>query len=159
MTCRMKNGKNPIKIILDRELKTNFTSKIYQSTGEKIYLVIDKKISNKKIVNIPTHIEIIKCPTVNKKLDLKALLKKLFDLNIKSVLVEAGGELNGELVTLGVVDKIYQFVAPKILADNLGINAFYGRDVHKINNTLNFYIQSVVNNKTDLVIIYKPITT
>ena len=50
------------------------------------------------------------------------LLKKLFELKIRSVLVEAGGTLNGELVSLGLIDKIYQFVAPKILADKHGIN-------------------------------------
>jgi len=35
MTCTAKGGKNPIKIILDRELKTDFNSKIYNSSGEK----------------------------------------------------------------------------------------------------------------------------
>lgn len=159
MTCQMKNGKNPIKIILDRELKTDFNSKIYQSSGEKIYLVVDEKVNEKKLIPVPANITIIKCQTIGDKLDLKALLKKLFDLNIKSVLIEAGGNLNGEMISLGLVDKIYQFIAPKILADKSGINAFYGRNVKKINNTLDFYIQSVVHFKPDLLIIYKPINT
>ena len=73
----LKNNKNPIKIILDRELKTNLNSKIYKSSGEKIYLVVDENINNIKTIIIPEHITIIKCPVENNKLNLEYLLKKL----------------------------------------------------------------------------------
>lgn len=154
MTCRLKNGKNPVKIILDRELKTDFNSKIYAQTGEKIYIVVDEVLDSDKFLNIPAHIGVIKCPIYNSKLDLNYLFKKLFDLKIMSVLVEAGGTLNGELVSKGLVDKIYQFVAPKILADKNAINAFEGRDISEISNALDFEIQSTANFKPDILIIY-----
>ncbi|MFA7658811.1 MAG: bifunctional diaminohydroxyphosphoribosylaminopyrimidine deaminase/5-amino-6-(5-phosphoribosylamino)uracil reductase RibD [Candidatus Gastranaerophilaceae bacterium] len=155
MKCSMKGGKNPARIVLDRELRTDFSSKIYESSGEKIYVVVDENLDWKGLTQIPAHINIIKCPTYNLKLDLNVLFKKLFELNIMSVLVEAGGKLNGELVSLGLADKIYQFVAPRVLADGHGKNAFEGRNVDKINNTLNFNIQSVAYFKPDVLIIYK----
>lgn len=154
MTCSLKNGKNPIKIILDRELKTDFNSKIYTSRGEKIYIIVDENISDVKIPNIPPHVVVIKCPTNNHKLSLSYLFKKLFKSGINSVLVEAGGKLNGELVSLGLADKIYQFIAPKILCDKHGINAFEGRTIKEISNTLNFKFQSIANFNPDILAIY-----
>lgn len=155
MTCSMKDRKNPIKIILDRELKTDFNSKIYQSNGEKIYVAVDKEIKSDKMQAIPTHVTVIKCPVYNFKLDLNFLFKKLFKLGIMSVLIEAGGKLNGELISLGLVDEIYQFIAPKILGDKNGINAFEGRDINEISNALNFNFESVVDFNPDILIVYK----
>lgn len=154
MTCRLKNGKNPIKIIIDRELKTDFNSKVYVSSGEKIYLVVNDEIAEAKIASTPTHVVVIKCETHNNKVDLAKLLKKLYKLGVCSVLVEAGGKLNGELVSLGLVDKIYQFIAPKILGDNSGINAFDGRSIKMINDTINYKISGSKMFNPDILITY-----
>lgn len=154
MICSLRNGKNPVKIVLDRELKTDFNSKIYTSQGEKIYIVVDENIKNAKIRTVPSHIAIIKCPIYNCKLNLQFLFKKLYESGIMSVLVEAGGKLNGELISLGLADKVYQFIAPKILCDKHGINAFEGRKIKEINNTLNFKFESIVDFNPDILAIY-----
>ncbi|MDD3435554.1 MAG: bifunctional diaminohydroxyphosphoribosylaminopyrimidine deaminase/5-amino-6-(5-phosphoribosylamino)uracil reductase RibD [Candidatus Gastranaerophilales bacterium] len=159
MTCTLKNGKNPIKIILDRELKTDLKSKIYQTTGEKIYIVVDENIEISKITSVTTHVAVIKCPSNNYKLDLGFLFEKLYELGIKSVLVEAGGKLNGEIISLGLADKIYQFIAPKILGDEKGINAFEGRKINEINNSLRFEFASIYALNQDILIISMPIYT
>ncbi len=85
MICTLKNGENPIKIILDRELKTDFNSKIYNTSGEKIYIVVDRAIEEAKIATIPTHVVVIKCPVYNYRLDLEYLFKKLYELEITSI--------------------------------------------------------------------------
>lgn len=154
MTCTLKGSKNPTKIILDRELKTDFNSKIYQTKGEKIYIVVDENIKGIENHGIPTSVVVIKCPVHNCRLDLSFLFKKLFELEIRSVLVEAGGTLNGELVSLGLADKIYQFVAPKILADKEGINAFEGRNINEISNSLNFKFSSIHSFNPDILLVY-----
>lgn len=157
MNCRLKNGKNPIKIIIDRELKTDFNSKIYVPDGEKTYIVVDEKISisEAKIASIPTHVVAIKCETHNNKVNLPELLKKLYKLGICSILIEAGGKLNGEVVSLGLADKIYQFIAPKVLGDNTCISAFDGRSVKEISNTVNYKISGSKMFAPDILITYK----
>lgn len=154
MTCRLKNGKNPIKIILDRELKTTPGSKIYTSSGEKIYIFTDEAIVNTKTHTTTTNVVAIKCKTHNCKLDLDFILNKLFELGIRSVLVEAGGKLNGELISQDLVDKIYHFVAPKILGDKEGINAFEGRNINKISDAIDFEFEKIYNFSPDILITY-----
>jgi len=157
MDCRLKGGRNPHKIILDRELKTDFCSKIYSSTGEKTYVVVDKNLQSPRFAAVPEHVEIIKCPVNNAKLDLDFLFKKLFELNIMSVLIEAGGMLNGNAVSLGLVDKIYQFIAPKILADKTGLGAFEGRNIDKICDTIDFKLEDVIKFTPDCLLVLKKI--
>lgn len=156
MTCRLRNGKNPVKIILDRELKTVPDSKIYTSTGEKIYIFADETVINAKTPSTSTDVVVIKCKTNNCKLDLGFIFNKLFELGIRSVLIEAGGKLNGELISEDLVDKIYHFVAPKILGDKEGMNAFESRNIDKISDTINFQVESISNFSPDFLIIYAP---
>lgn len=158
MTCTLKNGKNPVKIILDRELKTDFNSKIYSLNGEKVYIFADETIDNSKTLSTATNVAVIKCPVHNYKLNLNFVFEKLFDLGIRSVLVEAGGKLNGELISMGLVDKIYQFIAPKILGDKEGVNAFEGRIVNEINDTLNFQLEKIQTFPPDILLIYTKIS-
>lgn len=157
MNCSIKNGQNPIKIILDRELKTDLNSKIYENKNEKAYIVIDENIEDSKISALPEHLIPIKCQVNNYKLDLISLFNKLYKLGIKSVLVESGGKLNGELISFGLADKIYQFIAPKILGDKNAINAFEGRDINEISESLNYRIDSAKNFNPDILIILSKI--
>lgn len=156
MTCRLENGKNPIKVIIDRDLRTDFTSKIYTPSGEKIYVVVDKNIEQKRLIHVPKHVDIIKAPVIDSKIDINFLLKELYNLKIMSVVVEAGGKFNGEIVSLGLVDKIYQFIAPKILADNTGISAYDGRDIEEISESIDFELDCVKMFHPDIMLtLYK----
>ena len=135
------------KIILDRELKTDIHSKIY-SQGE-IYIFYDENIEAPKNIE---NIHYLPSPVRNQQLDIKYILHTLFEIGIKSILVESGGILNGSF--LDYTDKIYHFTAPKILGDNSGKSAFDGKNITKISQTTNFQIEEVKNFSPDLLVIY-----
>lgn len=151
MNCRLNNGKNLTKIILDRTLKTDFNTKFYSNSSEKIFVIVDKNLKIEK--TIPEHVEIIKCSTKGNKIDLVELFEVMFKKGIMSILVEAGGILNGYLIKNNLADKIYQFIAPKILCDNDGKSAFYGIEQKEIKNTFNYKIKSVSMFQPDILII------
>jgi riboflavin biosynthesis pyrimidine reductase len=71
-------------------------------------------------------------PLKNGELDIKSVLKTLYEKGIHSVFVECGGTLAGAFLKENLVDEIYQFIAPKILNDNSGKSCFDGDDVTKI---------------------------
>ena len=115
--------KHNTKIILDRKLKTDINSKIYQDGN--IYVFCENSLTY-KIKNI----SYIKTPVSEGKLDIDFILKKLFEFGIMSVFVEAGGILSGSF--LPYADKLYHFTAPKILSDNNGKPCFDGCNMTKI---------------------------
>lgn len=135
------------KIILDRCLKTNLESKIYQN-GE-IYLF------NETLDMFEGGVNFIKTPSQNNKLNLEFVFQKAFELGIKSILIEAGGHLNGE--ALKYADKIYHFIAPKITGDNNSLSCFDYRNISDINECKKFYISSAENFEPDILLTYYPI--
>ncbi len=137
-----------VKIILDSELKTDLNSNIYKQ-GE-IYVFHDKKLKPKNKSEIITYVP---APLKDGKLDIEFILNKLFELGIMSVFVESGGKLSGSF--LSYADKIYQFIAPKILNDNSGKSCFDGDKADKISECHNFKIEGTKLLDKDLLITYK----
>ena len=137
------------KVLLDRELKCDFSMQ-YFKTG-KIYVATSQKYLPKTSQNI----QFLSVSEINNKLNLQELFEKLYDLGLRSVFVEAGGMLNGQLIEQDLVDKIYQFVAPKIIGDNLAKSAYSGRDIEEIRASKNYTIQSVEMYEPDVLITLK----
>lgn len=135
------------KIILDRKLKTDLHSKIYQ-TGE-IYLF------NETLDMFEGGINFIKTPVLNEKLDLNFIFDRIYKLGIKSVLLESGGHLNGEV--LEFADKIYHFIAPKITGDNNSLSCFDYRSITEISESKEFRIDSAEIFEPDILLTYYPI--
>ena len=136
------------KIILDRELKTNPQMTIYKQG--KIFVFYDENSS----IRVKEHenIHYIPTPVQGEKLDIEFILEKLYSLGIMSILVEAGGTLNGSF--LPFIDKLYHFVAPKVLCDNSGKSCFSGQNIEKISNCTNLKFDSFEIFPPDILVTY-----
>lgn len=135
------------KVILDRKLKTNSQMTIYKQG--KIFVFHSLKNQSSLSNN---NLQYIYTPTVNNKLGIEFILKELYKRGIMSVLIEAGGKLNGSF--LPYIDRLYHFVAPKILGDNNGKSCFYGKEVEKISNCTNLNFESVELFPPDILVNY-----
>ena len=135
------------KVILDRELKTDLKSKIYQQ-GE-IY------VFNEKVDDLEGNINLIKTPVQDGKISLEFVFKKLYELGIRSVLIECGGKLNGK--ALKYTDKIYHFIAPKITGDNHAKSCFDYRNITDISECREFKIDKIEVFEPDILLTYYPI--
>lgn len=135
------------KVILDRKLKTNAQMTIYKQG--KIFVFHSLKNQSSLSNN---NLQYIYTPIVNNKLDIEFILEELYKRGIMSVLIEAGGKLNGSF--LPYIDRLYHFVAPKILGDNNGKSCFYGKEVEKISNCTNLNFESVELFPPDILVNY-----
>lgn len=134
------------KIILDRSLKTNLEADIYKS-GE-IYLF------NDSLDMFEGGINFIKTPVKNEKLDIEFIVKKAWQLGIKSILIEAGGHLNGEAINFA--DKIYHFIAPKLTCDNSSLSCFDSKKIVSISESKNFLFSDIKMFEPDILLTYYP---
>ena len=135
-------------IILDRELKTVNGYKIYEN--KRVIVFHDENIESPNF-----GAEFVKTPIINGKLDLEFVFNKLYEMKIMSVLIEAGGHLNG--YALKYTDKIYHFIAPKILGDNNGRSCFDFRKAEDINISDTFRIECTEVFGPDILLTYYPI--
>ena len=121
------------KCILDKDLKTPKDSLIY-SQGE-IYIASKENT-----------------PLINGELDIREVLKTLFSKGIYTVFVECGGTLAGSMLKEGLIDEVFQFIAPKILNDNSGMSSFNGEHAETISQAHGLKIFETSTFGNDLLI-------
>lgn len=95
LTTRLWEGKNPVRIVIDKELKLPPGLKIFNNEARTL-------IFNSSKNSIIENIQYIK---LDNKIFLQDLLSSLFELNIQSVLVEGGTKTLQSFIDLGLFDE------------------------------------------------------
>lgn len=131
------NGKrkNLKKIILDSTLKISMHAKLFQemAVGQCIIATTSKALASKVQLFQRKGIQVMCCPQKDGKVNLQWLLKELGGQKISSILVEGGAHVIGGMLKAKLVDKMYIYVSPKILADQNALSSVVGRKIKNIN--------------------------
>jgi 2,5-diamino-6-(ribosylamino)-4(3H)-pyrimidinone 5'-phosphate reductase len=154
LTVRHTKGKNPIRIILDSKGSITAKSKILQ-TSNKIptIIAVSKAISKsnlQKLNKVPVEIITVGKNSVN----IKSLLEKLSEKNIKSILVEGGGTVNWEFIKQNLFDEMIVTVSPYLIGGNNAVSLVQGIGFDKISKSPNLRLKSVKRLKNHLVLNY-----
>lgn len=117
LTARVDGGKNPIRIVVDSSLKIDINANVVQDKSAKTIVATTDKADKDKILKLQAQdVDVIVVDKDEKdKVDIEKLLDILGQQNICSILVEGGATLNGSFVAKKLVDKVYFFIAPKII--------------------------------------------
>lgn len=117
LTARVDGGKNPIRIVVDSSLKIDINANVVQDKSAKTIVATTDKADKDKILKLQAQdVDVIVVDKdKNDKVDIEKLLDILGQQNICSILVEGGATLSGSFVAKKLVDKVYFFIAPKIV--------------------------------------------
>lgn len=117
LTARVDGGKNPIRIVVDSSLKIDINANVVQDKSAKTIIATTDKADKDKILKLQAQdVDVIVVDKdENDKVDIEKLLDILEQQNICSILVEGGATLSGSFVAKKLVDKVYFFIAPKIV--------------------------------------------
>lgn len=117
LTARVDGGKNPIRIVVDSSLKIDINANVVQDKSAKTIVATTDKANKDKILKLQAQdVDVIVVDKdENDKVDIEKLLDILGQQNICSILVEGGATLSGSFVAKKLVDKVYFFIAPKII--------------------------------------------
>ncbi len=111
LTVRLRGRPSPIRIVIDPDLRCPEDARILKTPPPTI--IVTRKTDTPKAKRIAKGgVSFI---GFEGELDLQALMRELAKRGIASVMVEAGSTLPSYLLREGLVDKVYFFVAPKIL--------------------------------------------
>lgn len=109
LTVRLYNGKNPVRIIIDKNLTINQNLKIYNKEANTIILNQEKSLIDGKNIFV--------------KIDfnnfLENMLNELYNRNILSVIVEGGAETINSFINRDLFDEIRVFTTTKILKNGI----------------------------------------
>lgn len=117
LTARVDGGKNPIRIVVDSSLKIDINANVVQDKSARTIVATTDKADKDKILKLQAQdVDVIVVDKdENDKVDIEKLLDILGQQNICSILVEGGATLSGSFVAKKLVDKVYFFIAPKIV--------------------------------------------
>ncbi|MDZ7742234.1 MAG: dihydrofolate reductase family protein [Bacteroidota bacterium] len=96
--------------------------------------------------------EVMVCPEADNRVDLNYLVRKLGEMGIDSILIEAGGELNFSALRQGIVDKVYAFIAAKIIGGKTANTPMGGAGFEKISEAVDLNITGIEKFKNDILI-------
>jgi len=112
-----------LRVILDSHLRTPLESRIVESAANgssfrNDVLVFCSSADEKKKSALEAHgvrVEQVTKTTSDGRPDIQAVLRRLGQLEITSVLIEGGSAVNGAALASGAVDKVFLYYAPKIM--------------------------------------------
>ncbi len=116
LTVRLVKGPQPVRIVVDAKLRTPSTSKVYQGLPPTI-IITDERLEDLARTKY-SGVGIIGVPLDSGMLNMRTALSRLWDMGIRSILVEGGGFLNWSLISQGLVDEVRVTVSPYIFGGN-----------------------------------------
>lgn len=112
--------KNPKKVVLDTDSRIPLNSNVFRD--DNLIIVTTDLASGARIKKIEkAGSEVLVVGRVKNKVDLGKLLKRLGQMNVASLLVEGGSEVNGSFFDSRLVDKVLFFMSPMIIG---GMSAY-----------------------------------
>lgn len=151
LTCRMKGGRDPLRIILDSKLRIPLDARILTDKNAMIATtnMCDKE---KKRMLEDMGIGVIVIRTNDSKVDLKELMYELSLRGIIHIMVEGGSEVAASALREGIVDKVIYFVAPKIIGGRNSKTPIGGDGIKSMDNALKLKDVEVRKLGDDIII-------
>lgn len=121
LNCRVEGGVDPVRIICDSNLHIPLESQIVKTASEIETIVacsqesLEAERKQEKIRKLKeAGIQLIGTEGAH-GVNLVELMKKLGEQNIDSILLEGGGTLNASALEDGIVNKVYAYIAGKLI--------------------------------------------
>jgi diaminohydroxyphosphoribosylaminopyrimidine deaminase / 5-amino-6-(5-phosphoribosylamino)uracil reductase len=126
LTCRIRGGRDPARVIVDARLKVPPAAQVFhlRSHAPSILVTTTANLARARRRYRGAPIEVIAAPAAHGELALAALMREFGRRGWSKVLIEGGAHLAGAALRAGIVDRIAIFVAPKLVG--AGLSAIEG---------------------------------
>lgn len=157
LTCRLEEGRNPIRIVVDSNLRIPLDATILteQEQAKTIIATCNQTLLLKpELVEtlLSMGITLVGVEEKEGRVYLPDLMEKLGEMGIDGILLEGGGTLAFSAFSQEVVDKIRFYVAPKILGGSQAKTLVEGAGIPQIEKAISMWDMEVSNSGGDLQI-------
>ena len=116
LTCRVRSGRNPTRIIVDGRLRIPLSAKVLETRTAPTLVVTSNAASQRKIAKLRgLGVDVLSCAANGGVVPLKSLMRRLGRRGVLSVLIEGGATVAASALRAGVVDRLLIFYAPKLI--------------------------------------------
>lgn len=115
LTCRLPQGRSPVRIICDTHLRTPLQSNVVETAHEVPTLLATCCTDRRRRQSYEeAGCHMVSVKERNGHVDLQHLMDVLGNHQIDSILLEGGSQLNWAAMQSGIVQKVQAYVAPKL---------------------------------------------
>jgi diaminohydroxyphosphoribosylaminopyrimidine deaminase/5-amino-6-(5-phosphoribosylamino)uracil reductase len=146
LNCRIAKGVDPIRIVCDSNLRTPLDSNLVKTAREIPVIVAyteQESIESEDYEALQERKRLLEengvtciCTGTSSQVDLKVLMQELGKRKIDSVLIEGGASIHASALEQEIVDKVYAFVAPKIIMGETAKSPIGGKGIEKMQNSI-----------------------
>jgi diaminohydroxyphosphoribosylaminopyrimidine deaminase/5-amino-6-(5-phosphoribosylamino)uracil reductase len=106
-----------LRVVLDSRLRLPLGSRLVRSAADDLLVFTLRSLAGAPARKLAERgVQLMRVPGRNGRIDLAAVLAALGRRQILGLLVEAGAEVNGAMLSRNLVDKLLLFYSPRILA-------------------------------------------
>jgi len=107
-----------LRVIVDSKLRLPMSSRVVQTAQEDVVVLCSfaEEKRKKELQDHGIRVEQIPSVTVDGRPDMAGIARRLGEMEITSLLIEGGSMINWMALASGLVDKVFLYYAPKILA-------------------------------------------
>jgi 2,5-diamino-6-(ribosylamino)-4(3H)-pyrimidinone 5'-phosphate reductase len=154
LTVRRVKGRNPIRVVVDSLAKTPPHSRLLSSKHGRVIVAVSNRAPKNRISQlVKAGARVLKCGT--KRVNLKALLAKLYGMGVRRVLLEGGGRLNWSMLFGKLVDEIRVTVGPFVVGGENATTLVEGTGVKKMNHAIRLSLAHTERDGNEVVLTYK----
>ena len=116
LTCRLENGRDPVRIICDSSLRIPQDSNIVRTAAKVPTIIATVSADRDKAEMLEKNgCKILVTAEKDGRVDLSDLMRILGEeMKIDSILLEGGSQLNWSALSSGIVTKVQAYIAPKL---------------------------------------------
>ena len=133
LTVRLPERQNedPIRIVADSSGRTPLDANVFNPDSNAYTLIaVTESAPLEKIEALKAAgADVLTIEEEGGRVCLRSLMRTLGQMEITSVLIEGGGEINAAALHAGIVDKVMFFVAPKLIGGKDAPGAIGGRGI------------------------------
>jgi diaminohydroxyphosphoribosylaminopyrimidine deaminase/5-amino-6-(5-phosphoribosylamino)uracil reductase len=104
----------PLRVILDSRLRLGPGAKVFQGNEKTVVFTARSASKTLESALLRRGASVFRVPSKGKMLSLRAILRVLHALQVRSLLVEGGGEVFASFIQEKQADEVALFVSPKI---------------------------------------------
>jgi len=155
LSVRLVKGRDPAKIVVDPRLRIPLASQLIKNARHtKTIIFTTSKAPGSKIKSLEKKgIIVIPFSSKAKRIDPKKMVRILYAIGIKSIMVEGGRGIITSFLKSGLKQKVIAIISPKILGSGIDSVGYLG--IKSIKKALNLRLKSVTRLGNDVVLRFK----
>lgn len=153
LTCRIEDGRNPIRIICDSSLRTPIDCNLVKNANE-IRTIIATNVADKYLHKsyLEKGCEVLTVSKKSNRIDIQELMKQLGEMKIDSIILEGGSTLNFSALESRIVNKVQCYIAPKIFGGVLAKSPVGGNGFFEVSGSIGLKNTVITQIDTDYLI-------